>query len=51
MLNRKKFPWWIHVVLGLIWIFVGITFHIGTELIIWVIGGLVMLGVGLLNRG
>jgi len=47
---KKKFPYQIHIILGLIWIFIGITLHTGTELMIWVGGGLVMAVIGLLNR-
>jgi len=46
----KKFPYQIHIVLGIIWILVGILLHSGIELGIWVGGGLVMVIIGLLNR-
>jgi len=48
--QERKFPYQIHLILGLIWIVIGITFYSGTELSIWVGGGLVMIIIGLLNR-
>jgi hypothetical protein len=47
---ERKFPYQIHLVLGLIWIVVGITFYSGIGLIIWVGGGLLMTIIGILNR-
>jgi len=49
MENKKRFPYWIHIILGIIWIVVGVTFHAGVELAIWVAGGLVMIIIGFLN--
>jgi len=46
----KKFPYQIHIILGIIWIFVGVFLHSGVELIVWLCGGLAMIVVGLLNR-
>jgi len=52
MTNKKgKFPYWIHLVLGLIWIVIGITLYSGTASVIWVGGGLTMTVVGILNKG
>ena len=48
--QKKQFPFWIHVLLGLIWIIVGVVLHTGIELAVWVTGGLVMLTIGFLNR-
>jgi len=48
--TKRKFPYWIHIVLGLIWIVVGVAFHTGWELAIWVAGGVVMFTIGLLNK-
>jgi len=51
MNNQKgKFPYWIHLVLGLIWIVIGITLYSGTASVIWVGGGLIMIIIGFLNR-
>ncbi|MFC1622574.1 hypothetical protein ACFL1Y_01080 [Patescibacteria group bacterium] len=47
---KHKFPYQIHVVLGLIWVLIGIFLYTGAEMLIWVGGGLVMLVIGLLNR-
>ena len=47
---KKKFPYQIHIVLGLIWFLIGIVLHSGIELAIWVAGGLVMITIGWLNR-
>lgn len=47
---KGKFPCQIHILLGIIWLFVGIAFHTGIELAIWVVGGLVMIIIGLLNK-
>jgi len=48
--QEKKFPYQIHLILGLIWIVVGITFYSGIESVIWVGGGLIMAVVGILNK-
>ncbi len=47
---KKQFPYQIHIILGLIWVFVGLVLHTGIELAVWVVGGLVMIVIGLLNR-
>lgn len=47
---KKEFPYQIHIILGLIWLFIGAVFHSGIELVIWVAGGLVMIMIGLLNK-
>jgi len=47
---KRKFPYQIHIGLGIIWFFVGIFLHSGIELAIWVIGGLVMITIGLANK-
>jgi len=47
---KSKFPYQVHIVLGIIWVIIGIIFHSGVELAIWVMGGLVMIVIGLLNR-
>ena len=48
--QERKFPHQVHLILGLIWIVVGITFYSGIALAIWVGGGLTMIIVGILNR-
>jgi len=48
--KEKKFPYWIHIVLGIVWVVVGIALHAGIELAIWVGGGLVMILIGFFNR-
>jgi len=47
---NKKFPYQIHIILGLIWIAVGLILHTGIELAIWVVGGLAMVLIGWFNR-
>ena len=47
---KKEFPYQVHIILGLIWAFIGIVLHSGIELAIWVGGGLVMITIGLLNK-
>ncbi len=47
---KKRFPYQVHVFLGIVWIFIGVVLYSGVELVIWVAGGLVMLVIGLLNR-
>jgi hypothetical protein len=47
---KKKFPYLIHIFIGIIWVSIGIVLHSGLELTIWVGGGLVMIIIGLLNR-
>jgi len=47
---KRKFPYQIHIILGIIWFFIGIALHSGFELVIWIGGGLVMVMIGLLNR-
>lgn len=49
-MKKINFPYQIHLILGIIWCFIGITFHSGVELIIWIGGGLVIIVIGLLNR-
>lgn len=48
--SKRKFPYQIHLALGLTWVGVGIIFHSGIELAIWVGGGLIMATIGFLNR-
>lgn len=48
---KKQFPYQVHVILGIIWVFIGVFFYSGIELAIWVGGGLVMITIGLLNKG
>lgn len=48
--QKGEFPYQIHLILGLIWIVVGVTFYSGIELVIWVGGGLIMTVVALLNK-
>ena len=47
---KKEFPYQIQIILGVIWLFVGIALHSGIELIIWVTGGVVFVVIGLLSR-
>ena len=47
---KRKFPYQIHIGLGIIWLLVGIFLHSGIELAIWVAGGLVMIIIGLANK-
>jgi len=47
---KKAFPYQIHVVLGIIWVFIGIVLYSGVESAVWVAGGLVMIVIGLLSR-
>ena len=47
---KKEFPYQIHIVLGIIWVFIGVALHSGIEVAIWVGGGLAMVVIGLLNR-
>jgi len=48
--QKGKFPYQIHLILGLIWIVVGITLFSGIGSVAWVSGGLLMAIVGFLNR-
>lgn len=48
--QKGNFPYQIHLVLGLIWIVVGISLFSGIGLVAWVSGGLLMVIIGLLNR-
>jgi hypothetical protein len=48
--KKRKFPYWIHIAIGIIWITVGIAFHSNIELVIWIAGGLIMIIIGFLNR-
>ncbi len=48
---KKQFPYQIHIVLGLIWILIGVFLQSGFELVFWVAVGVVMLIVGLLTKG
>ncbi len=50
MEQKRKFSYWIHILLGIIWIIIGIALHSDIELVIWVVGGLIMLIIGLLNK-
>jgi len=49
-MKKLNFPYQIHIILGIIWCFIGIALHSGIELIIWIAGGLVMIVIGLLNK-
>lgn len=48
--RKKEFPYQIHLILGLIWIFIGIVLYSGIGLAIWVAGGLAMITIGFLNK-
>jgi len=48
--QRKFFPYQIHLILGLIWVVIGITFYSGIASAIWIGGGLTMIIIGFLNR-
>jgi hypothetical protein len=48
--QKKVFPYQIHLILGLVWIVIGITLYSGIESIIWVSGGLLMSIIGFLSR-
>ncbi len=48
---KKEFPYQIHIILGIIWVFIGVFLYSGIGLVVWVGGGLVMVVIGLLNRG
>ena len=48
--QKRKFPYQVHLILGIIWIIVGITLFSGIGLVAWVSGGLLMVIIGLLNR-
>ncbi len=48
--EKKNFPYQVHLILGLIWIAVGITLYSGIGAVIWVGGGLLMTAVGILNK-
>ncbi len=47
---KRGFPYQIHIILGIIWIFIGIFLYFEIGLAIWVGGGLIMIVIGLLNR-
>jgi len=49
-MNKKQFPYQIHLILGLIWIIIGVTLFSGIGLVAWVSGGLLMIIIGFLNR-
>ncbi|MEA2112546.1 MAG: hypothetical protein U9P50_01065 [Patescibacteria group bacterium] len=48
--KKAKFPAWIHLVLGIVWVLVGIIFQTGIELAIWVTGGIIMIIIGILSK-
>jgi len=47
---KKKFPYQIHIILGIIWILVGLILYSGIESVVWTAGGLIMAGIGVFNR-
>ncbi len=47
---NKRFPYQIHIILGLVWFFIGIFLYTGIESAVWIGGGMVMFVIGLLNR-
>jgi len=49
-LKQRKFPYQIHIILGIIWASIGIILHSGIELVIWVGAGVLMVIIGILNR-
>ncbi len=49
--QKSKFPYQIHIILGLIWILIGVFLQSGFELVFWVAVGVVMLIVGLFSKG
>ena len=48
--QKQKFPYQVHLVLGLIWIIVGITIYSGVVSVVWMCGGLIMVIIGFLNK-
>ena len=46
-MSKKEFPYQIHIILGIIWIGIGIFMYKGIEAAIWGLGGLVMIMIGL----
>ena len=47
---KKRFPYWIHILLGVIWIIIGITTQEGYLQLLWIGIGVIMVVIGLLNK-
>lgn len=48
--EKRKFPWWIHAGLGVLWILIGATVMSGIWSIFWILVGLAFIAIGLLAR-
>ena len=49
--QKNKFPFWIHIAIGIIWIVLGATVIDGTQKLFWIGAGLIFITIGLIaNR-
>ncbi|MBZ9569866.1 hypothetical protein KJA16_03065 [Patescibacteria group bacterium] len=46
--QKKEFPFQIHIVIGIIWIFIGAAVKSGPWSIFWILVGLVFITIGML---
>ncbi|MFC1756908.1 hypothetical protein ACFLZC_02010 [Patescibacteria group bacterium] len=46
--QKNKFPFWIHIAIGVIWIILGATVIDGAQTLLWIGAGLVFITIGIL---
>jgi len=49
-MKKKDFPFQVHMMIGILWIFIGAFLQQGVELLIWVAGGIIMIILGLMGK-
>ena len=48
--KKRKFPYQIHIAIGLMWIIIGIFLQSGWQQILWIAFGIVFLAIGWFGR-
>lgn len=46
--KKRKFPFWIHIAIGVIWIILGATVIDGAQTLLWIVAGLLFITIGML---
>jgi len=46
--QKNKFPFWIHIAIGVLWIIIGATVVSGFATLLWIAGGLLLITIGIL---
>jgi purine-cytosine permease-like protein len=46
--QKRQFPFWIHIAIGVIWIILGATVIDGWQTLLWIVAGLLFITIGML---